>query len=480
MGRMVLEADRLGCADEVIVIAAALSIQDPRERPAEHQAQADQLHARFKRRALGLPRLPQPLALPARAAARAVGQPVPQALQGRVPALPAHPRVAGPRRASCAPPAKRGRRRRSTASRPSPSAHPPRAAVAGCSRTSALQATPRAASTRARAARASRICPGSALARKPQPTWVMVAELVETVAAVGPRRRAHRARVGRAARRAPASSAPTPSRAGSRRRGVGRRDRARRRSTGCRSSPGRTVAYGRIDPALSRELFIRRALVEGDWETRHAFFAANRPAARGGRRARAARAPARHPRRRRGAVRLLRRADPGATSSRARTSTAGGATRAARDPDLLTYTRELLDRRDAAGARPARRPTAWRQGDLVAAADLPLRARRRRRRRDRPRPAQGAAAAARRRASTGWCPRCATSSSPRCSARCPRTCAARSCRCPTSRPQVLERARAAQRAAARRPVARARARCAACASPPEAWDLDRAARRTCA
>src|SRR4051812_36427619 len=46
-GRMVLEADRLGCADEVIVIAAALSIQDVRERPADQQAQADQLHARF-------------------------------------------------------------------------------------------------------------------------------------------------------------------------------------------------------------------------------------------------------------------------------------------------------------------------------------------------------------------------------------------------------------------------------------------------
>ena len=40
-----------GCADEVIVIAAALSIQDPRERPAEKRAQADQLHARFARRA---------------------------------------------------------------------------------------------------------------------------------------------------------------------------------------------------------------------------------------------------------------------------------------------------------------------------------------------------------------------------------------------------------------------------------------------
>src|SRR3954452_10278864 len=47
MGRMVLEAEELGCTDEAIVIAAALSIQDPRERPAEQQAQADQSHARF-------------------------------------------------------------------------------------------------------------------------------------------------------------------------------------------------------------------------------------------------------------------------------------------------------------------------------------------------------------------------------------------------------------------------------------------------
>jgi len=48
LGRMILEAERLGCGREVIVIAAALSLQDPRERPAEFQAQADQQHARFK------------------------------------------------------------------------------------------------------------------------------------------------------------------------------------------------------------------------------------------------------------------------------------------------------------------------------------------------------------------------------------------------------------------------------------------------
>lgn len=48
LARMILEAERLGCVREVVVIAAALSLQDPRERPAEQQAQADQQHARFK------------------------------------------------------------------------------------------------------------------------------------------------------------------------------------------------------------------------------------------------------------------------------------------------------------------------------------------------------------------------------------------------------------------------------------------------
>ena len=48
LGRMILAADERGCVREVLVIAAALSIQDPRERPEEQRAQADQLHARFK------------------------------------------------------------------------------------------------------------------------------------------------------------------------------------------------------------------------------------------------------------------------------------------------------------------------------------------------------------------------------------------------------------------------------------------------
>ena len=47
LGRMVIEAERHGCVREVLVIASALSIQDPRERPAEHRQAADELHRRF-------------------------------------------------------------------------------------------------------------------------------------------------------------------------------------------------------------------------------------------------------------------------------------------------------------------------------------------------------------------------------------------------------------------------------------------------
>ena len=157
------------------MIAAALSIQDVRERPADQQAQADQAHARHADETLGLPRLPEPLALPARAPRRAVGQPVPQAGQGRVPALPADPRVAGPRRPD--PPGGQGRRDQDHPHPGRAGGDPPGDPRPGCSRTSAC-ATPAGATISAPAARASRS--GRAAGVKGQPSWVMVAELVET------------------------------------------------------------------------------------------------------------------------------------------------------------------------------------------------------------------------------------------------------------------------------------------------------------
>ena len=48
LGRMVLEAERRGCLREVTVIAAALSIQDPRERPADRADEAAEMHRRFE------------------------------------------------------------------------------------------------------------------------------------------------------------------------------------------------------------------------------------------------------------------------------------------------------------------------------------------------------------------------------------------------------------------------------------------------
>ena len=47
VGRMILEARARGALDEVLVIAAALSMQDVRDRPMDAQTRADQAHARF-------------------------------------------------------------------------------------------------------------------------------------------------------------------------------------------------------------------------------------------------------------------------------------------------------------------------------------------------------------------------------------------------------------------------------------------------
>jgi ATP-dependent helicase HrpA len=48
IGRMILAGAELGCLRQVLVIAAALNIQDPRERPREVQQKADDLHRRFR------------------------------------------------------------------------------------------------------------------------------------------------------------------------------------------------------------------------------------------------------------------------------------------------------------------------------------------------------------------------------------------------------------------------------------------------
>ena len=47
LGRMLLAAERHGCLREVLIIVSGLSIQDPRDRPVEQRDKADALHRRF-------------------------------------------------------------------------------------------------------------------------------------------------------------------------------------------------------------------------------------------------------------------------------------------------------------------------------------------------------------------------------------------------------------------------------------------------
>ena len=257
----------------MIVIAAALSIQDPRERPADQRdAGRRSSHARFADDDSDFLALPEPVALPARAAARAVGQPVPQALQGRVPAPPARARVAGPRRAA-APGGARRRGSRATATPAEPDEiH--RALLAGLLSHVGLRDAARREYVGARDARFA-LFPGSALA--PQAAAVGDGRRARRdVAAV--RARPPRGSTRRGSSRSPStsSSARTPSRAGTASAAqVVATERVTLYGLPIVAGPdGRRT--GAIDPDASRELFIRRALVEGDWDTRHAFVAENR------------------------------------------------------------------------------------------------------------------------------------------------------------------------------------------------------------
>lgn len=117
------------------------------------------------------------------------------------------------------------------------------------------------------------IFPGSSLSKKP-PRWVMAAELVETSRLWG--RIAAKVEPEWAERLAGDLVKRTYSEPHwSSKRGAAR---AYERATlyGVPLVTGRPVDYGRIDGELSRELFLRHALVQGEWQTRHGFFARNR------------------------------------------------------------------------------------------------------------------------------------------------------------------------------------------------------------
>jgi ATP-dependent helicase HrpA len=335
LGRMILESGRNGCAREVLVITAALSIQDPRERPADAREAADAMHRRFaepgsdflslvtlwdylreqqrelsgsafrrmcRREYLHYLRVREwqdvygQLRQSARDFGVVVGRDADRpaaatrggpgaATRGGPAAKPGHDPAAGQE------PAEQGRRAQPDVGWQRPAEAEPRYAadladrvhqslLAGLLSHLGMRDSDRKTGERRRGpaefagARGARfaIFPDSPMARRPPP-WVMAAELVETsrlwartVAKIEPEWAEQLA--GHLVRRS--YSEPHWD---ARRGAVLAAEKVS--LYGLPIVADRQVNYGRIDPAAARELFIRHALVEGDWQTHHRFFARN-------------------------------------------------------------------------------------------------------------------------------------------------------------------------------------------------------------
>lgn len=270
LARMVLEADRNGCVREVMVIAAALSIQDPRERPADKQQQADQQHARFKDESsdflafLNLWRYirEQQKELSSSAFRRMCRseflnylrirewQDIYSQLRSVAKTMGIH-----------------------LSEEDAAPDHIHTSLLSGLLSHIGIKDTD--AKNEYLGARSAKfaVFPGSALFKKP-PRWVMSAELVETSRLW--------ARVN--AKIEPEWLEPLAQHLVKRTYSEPHWEQkmaavmAYERVTlyGVPIVAQRKIAYGRIDPETSRDLFIRNALVEGDWRTHHQFFHDNR------------------------------------------------------------------------------------------------------------------------------------------------------------------------------------------------------------
>jgi ATP-dependent helicase HrpA len=363
LARMVIEADKQDCVAEVMVIAAALSIQDPRERPADKQAQADQQHARFTDKEsdfftyLNLWRYLRQMQRELsgnqfRRLCRAeflnylrVREWQDIYAQLRQVARTLNFSVDEEREAVA----------------PGPAVHT--ALLAGLLSHIGLKDADKREYLGARGARFA-IFPGSALFKK-QPRWVMAAELVETSrlwARVNARIEPEWAEslAPHLVKRS-YSEPHWESKQGA--------VMAYEKVTlyGLPIVARRKVGYAKVDPVASRDLFIRHALVEGDWDTHHAFLAHN--------------------------ARLLAQIDEMESRARRRDIAVDDETvyalydaripaevvsarhfdawwkKARRtDPDRLTFTRELLVNAGRDAVDPAAYPDAW----LADGIRLPL------------------------------------------------------------------------------------------------------------
>ncbi|PPS81423.1 ATP-dependent RNA helicase HrpA [Streptomyces sp. MH60] len=274
LARMVLEADKNGCVREVMVIAAALSIQDPRERPAEKQAQADQQHARFKDESsdflafLNLWRYvrEQQKERGSSSFRRMCKQEYLNFLRIREwQDIYTQLRTV----------AKQMGIHLNDEEHPAPDDRVHVSLLAGLLSHVGMKDVKEGSKNEYLGARNAKfaIFPGSALFKKP-PRFVMSAELVETSRLW--------ARVN--AKIEPEWVEPLAGHLLKRTYSEPHWEKdqaavmAYEKVTlyGVPIVAQRKVNYGRIDPEVSRELFIRNALVEGDWRTHHKFFADNR------------------------------------------------------------------------------------------------------------------------------------------------------------------------------------------------------------
>lgn len=306
IARMLIEANQLGVLGEVQVIAAALTIQDVRERPLEAQAQADQAHARFKDANsdfLSMLKLWEHIqseraAMSGNAFRRAMVKQYLHYMRIREwfdlvrqlrsicdqigwtnPAQAvSYSALESAAERSATPPSKGGKRRGGSVDKQketkqhsvgSDAIH--QALLAGLLSQIGVR---EADSKEFQGTRNTRfmIFPGSGLAKKP-PQFVMAAQLVETsrlwardVASIDP------TWVERLAKDLLKHNYSEPF--WSTKRGSAM---VHQRSTlyGVPVVADRVVGYHRIDPEAARELFIREALVDGNWHTHHKFFHRN-------------------------------------------------------------------------------------------------------------------------------------------------------------------------------------------------------------
>jgi ATP-dependent helicase HrpA len=358
---MILEADREGCVREVLVIAAALSIQDVRERPTGAEAAADALHARFAdpdSDFLAVLNVWRYLEAEQRARSSSAFRRMCHAehlhhvrvreWQDLVRQLRQVAADVGIHRARDHEPA------------PADAVH--RAVLSGLlSHVGAYDRTTRDY----RGARQARflVAPGSVLHRR-GPAWVMAGELVETT----------RLWARMVARIDPAWIEPLAGHLVRRSYGEPAWDARRGAATttervtlyGLPIVEDRRVAWARVDPASARRMFIEHALVAGDWSGRHRFAARNA--------ALLAEIRALEDRARRRdllvpderLVEFFAARIPDDVASAPQFDRWWRRTRADQ-PDLLTFRLADVVDPDAAAVEGEDFPTTWRQGDLELA-----------------------------------------------------------------------------------------------------------------